>query len=308
MKQLIINADDLGICESTNRAIDEAFRHGVLTSASLMANGIAFDHAVEHVVRPNPGLGIGLHVCLTNARSLCPAEEVPLLVDERGRFRHGFVSLCRLTLTRRISVMEQIEREIAAQFESLQGRDVPVDHLDSHRHVHMIPAIFDVVIRLARRYQCPAIRISHEPFPRLRALLRPSRLPLLFNNVSKKLVLSALAAIDRRKAPDLLRSNRVYGILGSGRMDGDGVRDAVASAGEGTSEIIVHPGGDDPVMDPEASDLERRFLLSPNRRAEFLALVDPGTRKAIHRAGCRPVGCSDVTVSEAQDSLQASVG
>ncbi|MFH1919983.1 MAG: ChbG/HpnK family deacetylase [Planctomycetota bacterium] len=58
MKQIIISADDLGICESTNHAIEEAFRRGILTSTSLMASGPAFEHAVEQVVRPNPKLAV----------------------------------------------------------------------------------------------------------------------------------------------------------------------------------------------------------------------------------------------------------
>lgn len=285
MKHLIVNADDLGICESTNRAIAEAYRRGIVTSTSLMANGRAFDHALEHVVKPNPDLGVGLHVCLTNSRSLLPRAEIPLLVDQRGWFRHGFLSLYQLTFFRPGAVIQQIEREVAAQFEKLAAAGLSIDHVDSHRHVHMIPAVFQTVTEVARRHQCPAVRVSHEPFPRLPTLLRPSRLRLLLNNMSKKLLLSTLAAWDRRHVDGLCTPDRVFGILDSGGMDRRAIRDAIAWATDGVTEIITHPGGRHPDLQPEDDPVESRRLRSPGRYAEFLALVDQTTAESIDRVG-----------------------
>ena len=294
MKQLIVNADDSGICRSTNRAIAEGYRRGILTSTSLMVCGPAFEHALEQVVRPNPDLGVGLHVCLTNTRSILSPEEVPLLVDRRGRFRQGFVSLFRLTLTNRRSVMEQIEREIAAQFEVLETHGVPIDHVDSHRHVHMIPAIFETVTRLAHRYRCPAVRVCHEPIPRLGVLLRPSRLPLLAGNIAKKLVLSTLTVCNRRRTAGLYTPDRVVGVLDSGRMDLGTIQEAIASATDGVTEIITHPGEKDPDVHPDAHPMERTFLRSPGRFAEFAALVDPTIRELVERLGCSMVRYSNL--------------
>jgi chitin disaccharide deacetylase len=49
VKNLIVNADDLGWTEGVNRGIAEAHRNGIVTSASLLANGAAFTGAVELV-------------------------------------------------------------------------------------------------------------------------------------------------------------------------------------------------------------------------------------------------------------------
>ena len=99
-KYLIINADDLGLSVATNLAIRRAFREGVVTSASLMANMPALDHAIEHVIHGSPHLGVGVHLCLTSGRPVL-AGQVPLLVDEEGCFRHGFSGLLRLVCGRR---------------------------------------------------------------------------------------------------------------------------------------------------------------------------------------------------------------
>src|SRR5215831_18887573 len=64
-KQLIITADDFGLTQGVNEAIVRAHRNGVVTSASLMVNGGAFDSAVE-LAKQSPSLDIGLHLNLTD--------------------------------------------------------------------------------------------------------------------------------------------------------------------------------------------------------------------------------------------------
>ena len=40
-RRLVVNADDFGRSRSVNRAVIQAHREGILTSASLMVNGTA---------------------------------------------------------------------------------------------------------------------------------------------------------------------------------------------------------------------------------------------------------------------------
>src|ERR1700691_3292444 len=84
MKQLILNADDFGYTRGINEGIIRAHRDGVLTSATLMANGAAFDDAVERA-KANPTLGVGCHLVLTGGFAVAPREEIPSLADSGGR-------------------------------------------------------------------------------------------------------------------------------------------------------------------------------------------------------------------------------
>ena len=63
MRRLIINADDFGFTAGVNRAIVEAHSRGVVTSATLMANGPAFAEAAG-LAKTVPKLSIGCHVVL----------------------------------------------------------------------------------------------------------------------------------------------------------------------------------------------------------------------------------------------------
>ena len=117
MRQLIVNADDFGYTPGVNRAIVEASRAtggGLITSTSLLANGAAFDDAVE-LARRHAELDIGCHLNLVEGAPLAPPASVAGLLDASGRFA-GANQLALWLLSGRAS-MEQIERECAAQVE-----------------------------------------------------------------------------------------------------------------------------------------------------------------------------------------------
>ena len=59
----MVNADDFGFTSGVNRAILKAYTDGVVTSATLMANGLAFCE-VKELAEQFPKLSIGCHVML----------------------------------------------------------------------------------------------------------------------------------------------------------------------------------------------------------------------------------------------------
>src|ERR1044071_2461422 len=73
LKQLIVNADDFGYTAGINRAIVDAHHTGMVTSTSLMANGAAFEDAIEHA-RRTPGLDIGCHLNLVEGIPILPVQ------------------------------------------------------------------------------------------------------------------------------------------------------------------------------------------------------------------------------------------
>ena len=53
-KKFILNADDFGMSKAFNRAVLEGYHNGFLTSASLCANGKAFNAAVNEIIPECP--------------------------------------------------------------------------------------------------------------------------------------------------------------------------------------------------------------------------------------------------------------
>lgn len=284
-KYLIVNADDLGLARPTNLAIGQAFREGILTSASLMANMPACRHALEQVVRPNPGLGVGIHFCLTSGRPVLPAASVQLLVNRRGEFCRGFFGLYRLLYGRqRHAASAQIAAELRAQIQRLDHAGICLDHVDSHQHVHMIPPIFAVVAELAAA-RGAAVRIADEHF-RLAPRWLPRWLACATNGgLAKKVILSHFAREDRGIGQNGRHADHYFGVLETGKITPQVLREVFAALPSGFAEINCHPGPAGPADETMVcSQADRHFHASPNRAAELAALMDPALRNALSAA------------------------
>ena len=148
MKSLIVNADDLGRTHGINTGVFEAYRQGIVTSATAMVN---YDWVREAAAMSldHPSLGIGLHVALTGGRPALPPTSVGSLVDARG-----------LQPGKPEGLSGARPAEIAAEVEAQYSRFIEIfgrkpTHLDSHHHSHRRTEVFEVVCALARREGLP---------------------------------------------------------------------------------------------------------------------------------------------------------
>ena len=145
--QIIINADDFGYSPAINYAIMDSHLDGILTSTTMMANGKGFDHAVN-LSKSMPHLGIGVHLVLSYGKSLTQNKT---LTDSKGYF-HG---LKYLEENMAQIDLEELEKEWESQILKIREAGIPITHLDSHHHVHSMPALTPVFEKLALRYDLP---------------------------------------------------------------------------------------------------------------------------------------------------------
>lgn len=158
----ILNADDLGKTKSYNKAVLEAYDAGLLKSASIVANGDAFDEAVEIVLPKCPALSVGIHLNITDGYSLC--TDVYELTNPQGIFNNNFYKIWLRSRNKKDELFyEQLEREFRRQIETVLSK-TKVSHIDSDDNIHAIPPLFDMVCRLAAEYRIPAIRTHRETF------------------------------------------------------------------------------------------------------------------------------------------------
>src|ERR1700704_4427871 len=83
MKSLIVNADDFGFTRGVNAGIIRAFKSGIVTSTTIMANGGAFEDAVS-LALANPELGVGCHLAIVGGRPVASPSKIPSLIDRNG--------------------------------------------------------------------------------------------------------------------------------------------------------------------------------------------------------------------------------
>src|SRR3990172_2305607 len=160
MKALIINGDDFGISPATNHAILRAHREGILTSASLMVNGDAFEEAAA-LAKAHPSLSVGIHLVLACGRSTLPPSEIPDLVNGKGEFRDHPVK-AGMAYFFFPSLAAQIKKELEAQIEKFLSTGLPLAHLNGHINIHVHPTVLGVVLELGERYGVKKIRLPQE--------------------------------------------------------------------------------------------------------------------------------------------------
>jgi len=240
--RLILNADDFGLTAGVNRAVAELHRAGVLTSATLMARAAATEEAIA-IARSMPTLGVGCHVVLVDGEPvLSPRRDIPNLADPVSeRFRPSLGGFLERLLTGRIRSSE-IEAETAAQIALLQSKGVVLTHIDTHKHVHLFPAVLRPVLRAARAAGIRAVRNPFEPAWSRRATphapwLRRAEVSLL------RLLEPAFRRIVAEEG--FTTTDGALGVLATGSLDAATITSLLQNLPAGNWELVTHPGYND---------------------------------------------------------------
>lgn len=293
MKQLIVNADDFGLTEGVNRGILRAHRTGIVTSATLLANGAAFDAAVA-AAREEPRLAVGVHLNLTEGRPVLDPCRVPSLVNEEGEFYGQPLRLVGRILSRQVNRTE-VERELGAQIEKVLHAGIGVTHLDGHKHVHLLPTIPPIVARLARQYGIGGVRLAVERPVGLGGLLRRQGTAAI-TVVKQSLRARAFAglAIEARthlQLAGLAYPMYFYGLAQTGLLGRAALEAILRDVPPGSSELMCHPGYADSALSQTPTRLREQ------REIELNALTSPEILQLVSALGIQLINYRDLTAA-----------
>jgi predicted glycoside hydrolase/deacetylase ChbG (UPF0249 family) len=314
--EIIVTADDLGICPARNRGILRAVRSGVVSSVSLMANGAAGSSAVRDFTAAGKQQLLGLHLNLTEGRPLSPARLIPSLLRCGGRGGRAAGPLLMGAAAFREAWQRgdidpaELAHEASAQLSWFRSRvgAVPA-HMDSHQHVHVLPGVPEVLAPVLRAVGVRHTRIPWELLPpsappacpSCRATLetaREARAPYARHGVvaphhfvglsfcgvdysGRDVAAAVERAIARGRAP------RRAGGGGGGGAEGEGF------GGLQVVEVMTHPG--DPL--PPGAHSWDEFNAAPGREKELSMLCSPKFRRGLLRGlGGREVEGSDASL------------
>lgn len=235
--RLIVNADDFGRSHRRNLAIIEAHRQGILTSASLMPGGAAFDEAVV-LAQENPRLGVGLHATLVCGNAVLPHESIPDLTDAQGRFsedavRAGFDFFFKRAL------QPQLKAEIAAQFERFAQTELTLDHVNGHLNIHLHPAVFKLLMAHAGTAGFKNLRLTRDRFW-MSARMTSGQWLYRTSHALIFMLLSQRARSVLRRA-GVRHTQAVFGLLQNARVTEDYLLDLLPRLPAGDFELYSHP-------------------------------------------------------------------
>lgn len=291
MRQLIVNADDFGLTAGVNRAIVEAHRDGIVSSATLMASGAAFDDAVQ-AARAFPNLSVGCHVVLVDGSPVAPPGALDTLLAIRSAESDKFYSSVSSFAARALLGgfdQEQLVEEIVAQIRKIQSAGIEVSHLDSHKHAHLFPEILTAMLRAAKICGVRAIRSPFVPMKAIMAQQFAGKRNLL-KRYGQVRVLNAFAGQFRRqtKRAGLLAPDGIIGVIETGLLDFLLLRQALANLPEGTWELVSHPG----YADQDLRGVHTRLIESRERERDLL--TSPELKEFLQQQNIRVISFRDL--------------
>jgi hopanoid biosynthesis associated protein HpnK len=289
MKQLIVNADDFGLTEDVNRGIIVAHRDGILTSASLLANGSAFNQAVTSS-REFVQLSVGVHLNLSQGNPVSPASRIPSLVNEQGKLHLSPLHLWMRILRKQLS-LEDIHTECRAQVLKVLEAGIAPTHLDGHLHVHLLPQLSAILIRLAHEFGIRHVRCPTEDLE--------ITLPLIWRingnslaALKRSTVAYGVSSFAGRFREHLRKSgftcpNAFFGVAHTGFLDANALSVLLALVSNGTTELMCHPGYNSAELESFGGSLTHE------REVELLALTAPEINDLVGNLAIRLVNFSD---------------
>ncbi len=277
MKRLIVNADDFGFTRGVNAGIVRAFKSGIVTSTTIMANGEAFEDAVS-LARANPGLGVGCHLAVVGGRPVASPSEIPSLVDRNGALPATLTKLV-IKIARGQVPTEEIAREFRAQVLRVASSGIKITHLDSHKHSATHPRVMEALARVATEFGIKCVRNPFESVFAGRLDSQPTWAYVKQFALSAAIAPAAIEFTRIARGHELKTPDRFFGVKLTGLLDTAAIRSIMESLREGTTELMCHPG----INDDDLAKAHTR--LRQERERELEALSDPGLRELAQELG-----------------------
>lgn len=229
MKRIIVNADDFGLNDHTVEWTIKGFECGALTSATIMAGMSATGKAVEYA-KAHPQFSFGVHFYLVDETPMCRPDEIPSMIDPKT----GKLWQTRKFILRNFAGLikvEDLKREMRAQYLAIKNAGVPVSHVDGHGHNHRLPQSIKALTELKeglgfkRVRRCQNLAVAGGKLGLLsRAINRP---------MQKRLADVGFAMTD-------------HFLMNAGKTpDPKWFSKALEGLPEGVTEIGIHPGKDE---------------------------------------------------------------
>jgi hopanoid biosynthesis associated protein HpnK len=259
LKRVTFSADDFGLTVSVNEAVERAHREGILNAASLMVAGPAVADAVRRA-RAMPTLRVGLHLVTIEGNAISPAFDIPDLVDANGWFPSDQLRL-GIDYFFRPRIRRQLAAEIRAQFAAFAATGLPLDHANSHKHMHLHPTVGATMLSVGAEFGLRRVRVPAEPPSVMAQLGAPSTIG--------DRALYAWSRLFRRqaRAAGMASDDYCFGLAWSGHMTAERIARLLRHLPSGSSEIYFHPA--------TGRDAElQRLMPDYEHEAELASLLD----------------------------------
>lgn len=253
MKKIIITADDYGMCQPVDTAIEECIAAGAVTTTNVLLNMETPGNAGLLRTR-YPHVSVGIHWNVTAGKPLLAPDRVPSLVDGNGDFYP--LGEFKRRMRRGMINKRHLEAELQAQYEAFYELCGRPDYWNTHENSALCLRAFNVFSKLAKGYGIPGTRNFRRVYIDIRSVPLGRRMKEFSHKVAVDLWFGVLL-----KKKYVMPDARLFPFRTDSKYEKDKLIQALNKSGCRSVEIVAHP----------AAASEHKFFgnLSKDRLEEY---------------------------------------
>ncbi len=232
MQKIIVTADDYGMCDVVDKAIDDGIQNGVITTTNVMLNMETL-HNAKTLRERYPHISVGIHWNVTTGKPVSDPKDIPSLVDKNGVFHS--ISVFKKRYSKGLISPVELEKELEAQYRLFEQTCGKADYWNTHENSSLHLKAFKVFKRVAKRHNIKATRTFQRVYfdkcgldikTEIREFLVRNFFEVWFKIIRKTFVMPAARVVSFDKIS---------------KTEGDILLNALKKDGRDFVEVVFHP-------------------------------------------------------------------
>ena len=232
MQKLIVTADDYGMCDVVDKAIDAGIENGIITTTNVMLNMETL-HNAKDLRERYPHISVGVHWNVTTGKPISDPKEIPTLVDKNGVF--WSIGNFKKRYSKGLISPTDLEKELEAQYELFEKTCGKADYWNTHENSSLHTKAFKVFEKVAKRHDIKATRTFQRVYfdkfglsfkTEVREFLVKNFFQLWFTKIRKTFVMPTARVVSFDKIS---------------KTEGDILLNALKKDGRDYIEVVFHP-------------------------------------------------------------------
>lgn len=232
MQKLIVTADDYGMCDAVDKAIDAGIENGVITTTNVMVNMETLSNA-RNLRERYPHISVGVHWNVTTGKPISDPKEIPTLVDKNGMF--WSIGNFKKRYSKGLISANDLEKELETQYSLFEQTCGKADYWNTHENSSLHTKAFKVFEKVAKRHDIKATRTFQRVYfdkfglgfkTEVREFLVKNFFQLWFTKIRKTFVMPTARVVS---------FDRVS------KTEGDILLNALKKDGRDLIEVVFHP-------------------------------------------------------------------
>lgn len=231
MQKIIITADDYGMCDVVDTAIDAGIENGIITTTNVMTNMESLSNAKDLRER-YPNVSVGIHWNVTTGTPILSPDEIPTLVNGKNFYT---LSEFKKRYSKGLIDPQDLEKELEAQYVLFEQTCGKPDYWNTHENSSLHTKSFKVFEKVAKKHNIRATRNFQRVYydkqglglkREIREFLVKSFFNVWFNHIKKSFVMPTARIVSFNKIS---------------KTSGDVLLNALKKDGRDYIEVVFHP-------------------------------------------------------------------